>query len=265
MTATAEQIADYLMDVRRSRVTVGWWPKSRMPADERGAYAAQDEYLKRIMPEDGDVAGYKIGLTAPAIWAQTGLRSPAYGPIRRNRVFERAVTLKASQHTRLGLELEVILTVSADVPAPAPDKPWDKDSITPYIASARAGFELIEDRGADYSRLSALHLIVDLGWNWGSLLAPENPDWRKLDLANLKGTVSLDGEVVASGSSGDVMGHCVNSLAWVANKLGEHGKQLKKGMIVSTGSMVACQFVPVGTTAVGRIEGLGEVTVKYEF
>jgi hypothetical protein len=29
--------------------------------------------------------------------------------------------------------------------------------------------------------------------------------------------------------------------------------------------MVACQFIPVGTTAVGRIEGLGEVTVKYEF
>ncbi|HKU97172.1 MAG TPA: hypothetical protein VJR58_17945 [Vineibacter sp.] len=265
MAATAEQIADYLMNVRRSRVTVGWWPKAQMPADERTAYAAQDAYLKRIVAEDGDIAGYKIGLTAPAIWEQTGLRSPAYGPIRRNRVFERAVTLKASQHTRLGLELEIILTVNADVPAPPPGKPYDKDSITPYIASARAGFELIEDRGADYSRLSALHLIMDVGWNWGSLLAAENPDWNKLDLASLKGSVSFDGEVVATGSSGDVMGHCVNSLAWVANKLGEHGKQLKKGMIVSTGSMVACQFVPVGTTAVGRIEGLGEVKVKYEF
>lgn len=265
MAATAEQIADYLMNVRRTRVTVGWWPKSHMPADERAAYAAQDAYLKRIIPDDGDVVGYKIGLTAPAIWAQTGLRSPAYGPIRRNRVFERAVKLKAAQHTRLGLELEIILTVNADVPPPPAGRPYDKDSISPYLGSARAGFELIEDRGADYAKLSALHLILDVGWNWGSLLAPENPDWRKLDLANLKGTVLFDGEEVASGSSGDVMGHCVNSLAWVANKLAEHGKQLKKGMIVSTGSMVACQFVPVGTTAVGRIEGLGEVTVKYEF
>ncbi len=265
MAVTSEQIADYLMNVRRSRVTVGWWPKALTPDGEAAAYAGQDAYLKRIIPEDGDVAGYKIGLTAPAIWEQTGLRSPAYGPIRRNRVFERAVTLKAAQHTRLGLELEIILTVNADVPPPPAGKPYDKESITPYIASARAGFELIEDRGADYSRLSALHLIMDVGWNWGSLLAPETPDWRKLDLASLKGTVSFDGEVVASGSSGDVMGHCVNSLAWVANKLAEHGKQLKKGMIVSTGSMVACQFIPVGTTAVGRIDGLGEVTVKYEF
>ena len=34
--------------------------------------------------------------------------------------------------------------------------------------------------------------------------------------------------------------------------LGEHGKRLKKGMIVSSGSMVACQFVPPGSTATGR-------------
>jgi 2-keto-4-pentenoate hydratase len=50
----------------------------------------------------------------------------------------------------------------------------------------------------------------------------------------------------------------------LANKLGEHGKTLKKGMIVSTGSMVACQFVPPGSTAVGKIDGLGEVSLKYE-
>ena len=55
---------------------------------------------------------------------------------------------------------------------------------------------------------------------------------------------SFDGKVVREGHSGDVLGHCYNSLAWLANKLGEHGKTLKKGMIVSTGSMVACQFVP---------------------
>jgi 2-keto-4-pentenoate hydratase len=69
---------------------------------------------------------------------------------------------------------------------------------------------------------------------------------------------------VREGHSGDVLGHCYNALAWLANKLGDHGKRLRKGMIVSTGSMVACQFVPPGSTATGRIEGLGEVTLKYE-
>ena len=96
------------------------------------------------------------------------------------------------------------------------------------------------------------------------VLAKPNKDWRKLDLGNLEGSVSFDGKVVRTGHSGDVLGHCYNSLAWLANKLGDHGKRLRKGMIVSSGSMVACQFVPPGSTATGRIEGLGEVTLKYK-
>ncbi len=265
MGATPQAIADYLVNVRRTRATVGWWPKAATPADEDAAYAAQDVFLARVVGEDGPLAGYKIGLTSPAILKQTGLKHPAYGPIRKNRVYESSVDLKAGNHARLGLELEIILTVNADVPPPAAGKPWTRETIAPFIESARAGFELIEDRGSDYSRLSAMALIVDLGWNWGSLLAPVVPDWRKLDLANLVGTVSFDGEEVARGHSGEVLGHCVNSLAWVANRLADHGKNLKKGMIVSTGSMVACQFIPPGTTAVGRVEGLGEVTVRYGF
>ena len=105
---------------------------------------------------------------------------------------------------------------------------------------------------------------MDVGWNGGSLLAKPNKNWKNLDIGNLTGSISFDGKVMRSGNSGDVLGHCYNSLAWLANKLGEHGKTLKKGMIVSTGSMVACQFVPPGSTAVGKIEGLGEVTLKYE-
>ena len=178
-------------------------------------------------------------------------------------MFEHKASVRADQWARLGVELEIILTTNADVPRPK-GKPYDKDSIAPYVGEARAGFELIEDRGADYSRLSVPWLVMDVGWNGGSLLAKANKGWRNLDLANLDGSISFDGKVVRSGHSGDVLGHCYNSLAWLANKLGEHGKTLKKGMIVSSGSMVACQFVPPGSTAVGKIEGLGEVTLKYE-
>ena len=107
-------------------------------------------------------------------------------------------------------------------------------------------------------------LIMDAGWNGGSLIARANKNWRNLAIDKLDGSIAFDGKVVRTGNSGDVLGHPLNALAWLANKLGEHGKTLKKGMIVSSGSMVACQFVPPGSTAVGRIDGLGEVTLKYE-
>jgi 2-keto-4-pentenoate hydratase len=252
MAFSIAKAANWLHQVHRARAVVGWWPEQFALEDERTAYKVQDALLNKLVPKQGPLVGYK-----------TGLRGPAYGPIRKKRVFEHKASVRADKWARLGVELEIILTTNADVPRPK-DKPYDKDSIAPYVGEARAGFELIEDRGADYSRLSVPWLVMDVGWNGGSLLAKANKGWRDLDLGNLDGSIAFDGKVVRSGHSGDVLGHCYNSLAWLANKLGEHGKTLKKGMIVSTGSMVACQFVPPGSTAVGRIEGLGEVTLKYE-
>ncbi len=263
MALSVTKVANWLQSVDKARTCVGWWPEQYMPDDERTAYRIQDAFAKKLIPKQGPIVGYKIGLTAPQIWEQTGLRSPAYGPIRRRRVFEHKTTVRADRWTRLGVELEIILTVNADMPAPR-NKAYDKESIARYVGDARAGFELIEDRGADYSRLTAFALIMDVGWNGGSLLARPNAKWSELDLGNLQGSIAFDGKVVRTGHSGDVLGHCYNSLAWLANKLGEHGKRLRKGMIVSSGSMVACQFVPPGSTAVGKIEGLGEVTLKYE-
>jgi 2-keto-4-pentenoate hydratase len=263
MAFSIGKVANWLHQVHRARAVVAWWPDQFALEDERTAYKVQDALLNKLVAKQGALVGYKIALTSPQIWEQTGLRGPAYGPIRKKRVFEHKASVRADQWVRLGVELEIILTVNADVPKPK-DTPYDKESIAPYVGEARAGFELIEDRGADYSRLSVPWLVMDVGWNGGSLLAKANKNWRNLDLGNLNGSIAFDGKVVRTGNSGDVLGHCYNSLAWLANKLGEHGKQLKKGMIVSTGSMVACQFVPPGSTAVGKIEGLGEVTLRYE-
>jgi 2-keto-4-pentenoate hydratase len=263
MALKPAKAAKWIHSIDKAKAALAWWPPQYMPATEAAAYKVQDAYLKRLIPKQGKLVGYKIGLTAPQIWEQTGLRSPAYGPIRKSRVFEHHTRIRAGRWTRLGLELEIILTVGSDVPRPK-GKPYDKDSVAPYVSDARAGFELIEDRGADYSKLSALSLIMDVGWNGGSLLARKNKNWAKLDLGKLKGSVEFDGRIVGRGDSGDVMGHCYNSLAWLVNKLDEHGKTLRKGMIVSSGSMVACQFLPPGSRAVGRIENLGEVTLDYE-
>jgi len=263
MAFSIAKAAAWLHQVHRARAVVGWWPERFTTDDERAAYKVQDALLARLVPKQGPLVGYKIALTSPQIWEQTGLKGPAYGPIRKKRVFQHKASVRADQWARLGVELEIILTVNADVPRPK-GRAYDKASIAPYVGEACAGFELIEDRGADYGKLTVPWLVMDVGWNGGSLLAKPNKKWRDLDLAGLEGSIAFDGKVVRTGHSGDVLGHCYNSLAWLANKLAEHGKTLKKGMIVSTGSMVACQFVPPGSTATGRIEGLGEVTLKYE-
>ncbi|UYN93400.1 MAG: hypothetical protein KIT25_15215 [Enhydrobacter sp.] len=264
MAFSVAKAANWINSVDRARAVVGSWPAEHMPADERTAYKVQDALLKKLVVRQGPLVGYKIALTSPQIWEQTGIRGPAYGPVRRKRVFEHKASVRADRWGRMGVELEVILFVGSDVPPPKTGQPYDRESIAPYVADARAGFELIDDRGADYSRLSLNWLVMDAGWNGGSVIGKPCKGWRDLDLGNLEGSIAFNGKVVREGHSGDVLGHCYNALAWLANKLGEHGKRLRKGMFVSTGSMVACQFVPPGSTATGRIDGLGEVTLRYE-
>ena len=261
MAFSVAKAAKWFQQVDKAGAVVAWPPPHVMPEDERTAYKVQDAFLKTLVRKQGPLAGYKIALTSPQILAQTGLKGPVYGPIRKKRVFHEKAKVRADKWTRLGVELEIVFIMGSDVPK---GTTYDKDSIAQYVGDARAGFELIEDRGADYTRLTVNGLIMDVGWNGGSLIGKHNRNWRNLDLANLNGAIHFDGKEVRTGHSGDVLGHPLNALAWLANKLGEHGKTLRKGMVVSSGSMVACQFVPPGSTAVGRIDGLGEVSLKYE-
>jgi 2-keto-4-pentenoate hydratase len=141
MALSIAKVANWLHQVDRARAVVGRWPAQFETDDERLAYKVQDAFLKKQMVKQGPLAGYKIALTSPQILQQTGLKGPCYGPIRKKRVFEHKATVRADRWTRLGVELEVVFVMGADVPKPK-SKPYDKDSIAEYVGEARAGFEL---------------------------------------------------------------------------------------------------------------------------
>ena len=263
MAVSIAKAARWLEQVDKARAVVAWVPPQYLPEDERTAYRIQDAFLKKLIPKQGPVVGYKIALTSPQIFEQTGLRGPVYGPIRKKRVFEHKASVRCDRWTRLGVELEIILTVNADVPKPK-GTPYDKESIAKYVVDARAGFELIEDRGADYTRLTVNGLVMDVGWN--RRLAGRQTQ-QELAQSRSRQPEGLD-RLRRQGSPHRPLRRRAGPLLQLAGLARQQarcpGKTLKKGMIVSSGSMVACQFVPPGSTAVGRIEGLGEVSLKYE-
>jgi 2-keto-4-pentenoate hydratase len=53
------------------------------------------------------------------------------------------------------------------------------------------------------------------------------------------------------------MGHPLNALAWLAQKLAEEGTPLRSGMIVMTGSMVPIQYPFTADRVLVEISGLG--------
>ena len=68
----------------------------------------------------------------------------------------------------------------------------------------------------------------------------------------------INDQQAGEGKGGDVMGHPLEALAWLANTLAARGKSLSQGMIVMTGSIVSTKFLNTGDAATVSIDGLGE-------
>lgn len=232
------------------------------PETLRDAYDIQDA-LYRIMQAEagaGPLAGHKIAVTSPDIQKLCGVDQPVYGSIFAGTIHRSPHVADHADFIRIGVEFEIALEVGDDVPMHA--APFDAETISPFVASAMPAFELIEDRNADYSDLDAKSILTDRCWCGGVVLGEPVTDWRHIDLGNLAGTVTLNGESLDSGNTGNALGHPLNGLAWVTNHLAGRGRHLKAGEIVMTGSALKTRFPAPGDGYAYTVQNLGEVTLQ---
>jgi 2-keto-4-pentenoate hydratase len=82
------------------------------------------------------------------------------------------------------------------------------------------------------------------------------------DLAAVEACVFINGEQVASGTGDAVLGNPLNSIIWLAAKLGAYGRALKAGEIVMTGSFTRQFPIAPGTKIETIFSGLGSVSTS---
>lgn len=226
------------------------------------AYDIQDA-LYRIMQTEanaGPIAGHKIAVTSPDIQKLCGVDQPVYGSIFAATIHHSPHVANHADFIRIGVEFEIALEIGEDVPMHA--APFNAETISRFVASAMPAFELIEDRNADYSDLDAKSILTDRCWCGGVVLGEAVTDWRHIELGNLTGTVTLNGESLDSGNTGNALGHPLNGLAWVTNHLAGRGRHLKAGEIVMTGSALKTRFSAPGDGYTYTVQDLGEVTLQ---
>lgn len=225
------------------------------------AYDIQDA-LYRIMQAQGDsgpIAGHKIAVTSPDIQKLCGVDQPVYGSIFANTIHRSPYVANHADFIRIGVEFEIALEIGEDVPMTA--APFDSKTISGFVKSAMPAFEIIEDRNANYSDLDAMSILTDRCWCGGVVLGAPVENWQHIELGNLAGTVSWNGEVLESGNTGNALGHPLNGLAWVATHLAGRGGALRAGDIVMTGSALKTRFPIAGDYCTYAVEQLGEVSL----
>jgi len=86
-------------------------------------------------------------------------------------------------------------------------------------------------------------------------------DWHALNLESIHGTVSINDKAEDEGHGRDVLGHPLEALRWLVNTIAEQGKNIDKGMVVMTGTMIATKFVKPGDALTFSVDGLGDVSI----
>jgi 2-keto-4-pentenoate hydratase len=221
------------------------------------AYDVQDRLLPMLAGGDARAVGYKIGLTTPRMQQMCGIDEPIVGVVLAGRLFASPARVAVSDHVRLGIESEIALRIGRPFPAGevVPER------VLEHVDGVCAAFELVDDSGADYTRLAAAALVADNAWNAGLVTGPASPAGGAGSLKGLKGVLRRDGIVVDEGTSSDVLGDPANALAWVVRHLARRGQALAPGQWVSTGSIVPTRFVEPDQTWRFEVEGLAAVEV----
>ncbi len=260
---TVQILARRLFDEHKARQPFAPLTDALAKDDLASAYAVQQS-LQRLFQGDGRgaIAGYKVALTSPAMQEMCGIDRPLVGAILANTVHRTPARLSAASFQHLGLECEMAVSLAHDLkPSGAP---YDREKVASAVADCRPAFELIEDRGADYSQLDAASLTADNAWNGGIVLGATSGDWRALDMEGAATRLTLNGEAAGEGRTGDAMGHPFDTVAWLANFFAERRQTLPFGAILMTGSTITTKFPVAGDHARFEIEGLGHVELTLE-
>lgn len=264
MNTTTRKAAERLLQQRLSLTPIEPLPPDLAPRTLTEGYAIQLELNRLLVTAGmGEPVGHKIGCTTPVMQAFVNINQPCAGRIFSDTVLQRRGIVPRHGFVRLGIECEIAVRLSRDLPPM--ERPYDREAVSDAVGEVMAAIELVDERYQDFHALGVPTLVADDFFNAGCVLGDPVKDWRGLDLAALRGRTWINGEEVASGLGELVMGHPLNALAWLANAQSEHRLPgLKAGEFVMLGSVVETQWLSAGDRVQIAIDSLGDVRLDLE-
>lgn len=196
--------------------------------------------------------GWKVGLTAKAIQQQFNVHEPVFGYLLDSGLIRSGATLRAEELMGPGFENEICIQLGSDLQGPG----IEPQDVAAAIETLYPAMELIETRGDLSAQLAVA--IADNVQQRGFVLGDAVP-YGGADLRQVRVQVTVDGERVAEGSGEAVLGNPLNSVAWLANRLADHGRRLEAGQYLMAGSLTRQFSLCAGVRAVALFEPLGKV------
>jgi 2-keto-4-pentenoate hydratase len=263
---TKDEIGDaarWLVAARLDGRPASTCPLARHLDSEEAGYAVQAAGQKILSAEGfGRLVGYKIGCTNQAVQGQLGVAGPAYGRILAANLHWEEAEIARRTLQRPGVECEIAFWINR-APEPA-GAPYDRDTIRPCVAACCVAMEIVDNRYGDPRSTPFGLMIADDFFHAAAVVGPTVAAWQGLDLSGLDGSTRIDGTEFGTGTGANVLGHPLEALAWLANRLIGQGETLQGGQVVLTGTLVDPAWLEAGVRAAAvEVERLGRATARF--
>jgi 2-oxo-hept-3-ene-1,7-dioate hydratase len=256
--AVHEQIAQELLRAERERSMVPLLSTRYDGMTVEDSYAIQRLWHRRGIREGRRHAGRKIGLTSKVMQAATGISEPDYGVIFADQVYKSGADIEFGRFSNVRIEVELAFVLASKVSGPGvtmSDALDATDSVMPALEILSSRIELpgrtIVDTISDNAALG------------GVVLGEDSIEPTAVDLRWVSALLYRNEAIEESGVAAAVLDHPAAGVAWLANKLAQHGDSLEAGEIVLAGSFTRPMWVERGDEIVGDYRDLGVVTCRF--
>lgn len=255
---TIAAIADELATAERDRATVPLLTARHPDMTVEDSYAVQNEWRRRGIAAGRRPVGRKIGLTSKVMQVATGITEPDYGAIFGDMVFENGSVIEHDRFSNVRIEVELAFVLSAPIEGPNATL-FDVLRGTEYVVPA---LEILSSRIEMQGR-TIVDTISDNAAMGGMVLGgtPVRPD--AVDLRWVSALLYRNETIEESGVAAAVLNHPATGVAWLANKLAQHGDRLEAGEIVLAGSFTRPMWVEPGDTVFADYGPLGTIACRF--
>lgn len=229
------------------------WPGLDLPT----AYVVQDALIHRRIAEKGErVVGVKLGLTSEAKQKRMGIDAPLTAWLTNAMLLSAGESLKVDSLIHPRVEPEIVFEMAEPLEGPG----VTLEQALAAIGSVRAGLEVIDSRYRDFD-FALPDVVADNASASVYVLGEVTVAPGDLDLVAETCKFGVGGDVVATATGADVLGHPGQALALAANELAKRGKRIEEGWTVLTGGLTDAVRVESGSSYTATFGMLGTITL----
>lgn len=253
-----QKAAQLLWDAEQGRYQIDMLTASNPEMTVEDAYAIQLENVRRREGAGERVIGMKIGLTSEGMQKLLHVHEPDYGHLFDNMLLLEREECSLSQLIQPKVEGELSFCLSKTLKGPGVTVA-DVYQATAWVTPS---IEIVDSRIKDW-KIKLADTIADNGSSARFMLGGRMMPVGAVDMRLTGMTLERNGQLLSSGTTAEVWGNPAASVAWLANKLGQFGIELKAGSIVMAGAVTAAVPAQAGDVFTVSFHGMGSVSVRF--